>query len=404
VLPAMERAALAQRDRAAAECVRYERALEERSVSELDVIRARADRDARQASLEEAQANTERKKSEIKSLEADLKRAEEGLAQAEYDLARCTLYAPFDGEVSAVHVEAGGYATRGMAVAHLVMMNPIKVDLALSQATASRLELGQVVRIRLPGREEFGYGRIYDKATTADPDTRTFRVSLLTRNERLGLTFPPGDPRADMPRIDMYMGLYGLDGRLYVEANRSLRKDDEGYFVWADPSRGPEERAPEDHVLRLKKFRVVPGDQYRNYQDLYLMREIVEAPGLAQGSLVAADVPADFAGGPVVVDTPEWVLRPGEIVPVYLNADPPAPGLYLPLNVVRPEGEGQGSVFLADNGVARRVEVRLGRGTLELARVEGEGLKPGVDVIADQIHFLQDGEPVRVVGRRSVGE
>ena len=59
------------------------------------------------------------------------------------------------------------------------MMSPIKIDLAVSADTAARVKVGDVARVRRPGQEELAFGRVYDQATTADPETRTFRISLL---------------------------------------------------------------------------------------------------------------------------------------------------------------------------------------------------------------------------------
>ena len=89
----------------------------------MDFIRATADRDSSEAQFE----------------------------QADYDLERCILYAPFPGEVSEVYIEAGGYVQKGNAVAHLVMMDPIKVDISVSAKTAERLKLRDSVHLFLSG-------------------------------------------------------------------------------------------------------------------------------------------------------------------------------------------------------------------------------------------------------------
>ena len=155
----------------------------------MNLIRARADRDAKQAEYEEAKADIEAKKAEIKMYEARVTEAEEQLARAQYDLDRCVLNPPFPGEIAEVYVEAGGFAQRGEAVAHLVMMDPIKVDLAVSADTESRLNINEEVLLFLPARPEPVKGRVYEKATVADEETRTFRISIITRNFRtMGLS------------------------------------------------------------------------------------------------------------------------------------------------------------------------------------------------------------------------
>ncbi len=403
VQPANVKAATAERDRAQAEFIRFEEAFKANAVAEVDLIRVTADRDAMQAKLEQAKASLETKRSEIIALGAAVTQAEEALKQADYDLERCELRAPFDSEVSAIYLEAGGYARRAAAVAHLVMMNPIKVDLAVSAATAARVREGDVARIRLPGRKEPGYGRIYEKATAADPETRTFLLSLMTRNERTRLTFAPEDPRSQMVRIDTYTALFvHEDGTMFVEANHALREDAEGYYVWADPDRTWHDPAPKDHVLNTQRFRVVPGDRYLNYQGIFLFREITDAGGMEAQQTIAHDLPPDFQGGPVIVDKPDWLLRPGQLVPVLLEDAPPEVALYVPMDAVVPVDDESGVLFLLEGSEAKRTPVRLVGKVGELFQVEADGLSAGAQVITDGVHFLQDGEFVRVAARREL--
>ena len=208
--------AKAEHNRAHAEYVRKKNAWEKKAISEVDFIRGTADRDAREAEFEDT----------------------------EYDLERCTLYAPFSGEVSEVYVEAGGYVKRGEPVAHLVMMDPIKIDISVSFETAERLKIRDAVRIFLPGDEEPVYGSVYEKATVADPETRTFRVSIITRNIRTIGGLPPDSPLLKYPLITGYIYLSRArvgdeDSPFFVEENRALRKEGENYYVWAAPEQKP---------------------------------------------------------------------------------------------------------------------------------------------------------------------
>ena len=406
VLPASRDKAKANRDRAEAEYIRYRQAGEQRAVSEIDVIKAKADFDAMEASLQEALADIDAKASEIKSLDANHEEAKQVLAQAEFDLSRCELYAPFSAAVSEVLVEAGGYARRGQPVAHLVMMTPIKVDLAVSRETMARLRRGDAVLLYTPGSREPMRGSVYEKGTVADRETRTFRVSIITSNTLSAGKIPDGDPRAAMPRIKRTMTFQAAkiaphEGRFYAEETHALRKDGKGYFVWADPNYTEKDSVPDGTVLNLRKFRVVPGDRRGNLQGIYLIRELTDIGDLKPGMLIPLDVPQTDADElQVVMARPQWLLRPGQIVDVLLKGEAPAPGLYVPLDAI----DAKGAIFVADQGKARRVEARIGGRIGELARVEGEGLRPGALVITDYIHFLKDGEPVRVVRRREIAK
>ena len=406
VLPANQRRAEAQLERAQAEWIRTKAAVEKAALPELELIRSTADRDSRVAELDQAKAAIGAKAAEIKALEAEVQTARENLRQAEYDLERCTLWAPFSGEVSEIKIEAGGFAQRGMPVAHLVMMSPIKVDLAVSGKTAQMLRRGDTVRIYIPGQEEPALGSVYEKATVADPETRTFRISIITRNQRIESPFGPEDPRRKLPRIEQTLGLLPLsDGTTFaVEANRALRRDDQGFFVWANPEYRIDSSIPDGTVLRLQRHRVVPGDREANLQGLYLIRELIDVGDLPPGTRIPLDVPDTAADEiEVVIAKPQWSLKPGQLVPVLLAEKAPRPGLYVPMNVIQRIGEDRGAIFLAENGRARRVEVSTTENVRQLFRIEAEGVGPGDEVIADYIHFLEDGEPVRVIRRREFG-
>ena len=192
------KAARAERDRAEAEYVRTKKAWDNNAIAEIDYIRATAERDSGQARFE----------------------------QAEYDLEHCSLHAPFAGEVSEVYVEAGGYGSAGQAVAHLVMMDPIKVDISVSSETAESLKLRDAVRLFLPGEEKPAYGTVYEKSTVADPETRTFRVSIITRNNQSVGNLQPDDPLLELPRIEKYIFLQRALLPIYITSFSRLQKTD----------------------------------------------------------------------------------------------------------------------------------------------------------------------------------
>lgn len=376
------KAAAAERERAQAEYERKEQAWKKRAIAEVDFIRATSDRDANQARFE----------------------------QADYDLERCILPAPFSGEVSEVYVEAGGYVKRGEPVAHLVMMDPIKIDISVSSATAKRLKIRDNVRIFLPGDEDPVYGVIYEKSTVADLETRTFQVSIITRNVRTVGGLTPDSPLLNYPLITDFTHLFrrregDKDSPFIVEENRSLRKDGEGYFVWANSEHKLGDKIDsENPLITLHKFAVTPGEYRMNLQGLYLMRELSDIGELAPGSLIAMDIPEDFKDGDkVLIARKQWRLRPGQLIPVLLGESLPMTGLYLPMNSIKPFDDKTGEVFLAVDGRARKVRVKIFDNVGELFRLEaldsGEDnlLKSGTRVITDHIHFLEHDEPIRVI-------
>ena len=372
----------AEKDRAQAEYIRKKQAWDKKAISEVDFIRATADRDSSDAQFE----------------------------QADYDLERCILHAPFSGEVSEVYVEAGGYVQRGTPVVHLVMMDPIKVDISVSSKTAESLKLRDTVNLFLPGNEKPVYGSVYEKATVADPETRTFRVSIITRNQQYYGDLPPGDPLLKYPRISDYMHLQQAikddeNSPFIVEENRALRKDGDGCFVWAAPDKELGDRIDSERpLITLRKFRVIPGERQMNFQGLYLMRELADVGKLTPGTLIAMDVPDNFRDGDrILVARKQWRLRPGQLVQVLLGKTVPEPGLYLPMNAIKPIDDKSGEIFVAVDGKAKKVKIKILSNVGELFRLEA--LNPGdaslvaagARIITDHIHFLQHDEPVSVI-------
>ena len=405
VLPANVKAAEARVARAEAEYESTKAAYEKQAMTEIDFVRATADRDTKLAELEQARASIEAKRADIQALKAQVRNREEDLRQAEYDLSRCTLYAPFSGEVSDIHVEAGGYARRGEPVAHMIMMNPIKIDVAVSAQTAAKLSRGDIVQLFIPGVEEPRPAAVYDKATVADPQTRTFRVSVITRNVRQHTPFAANDPRAKLPVVEHTIPLLvgAEDGILGVEERHCLRSDGEGHYVWADPSKVFGQSLPDGTVLKLRRFRVTPGDQRVNLQGLYLLREITDPGELEPMTLLPLNPPdSDADEQEVVIAKSQWELQPGQLVPVLLDDTAPAPGIYVPLNTIEAIDANRGAIFLEEDGKAKRIEVELLDQVRDLVRVRGQGLSAGARIIADYVHFLEDGEPVRVIRSRGL--
>jgi len=412
MLPANLRAAIAEQERAEADYQRYLQASKTNAVAEADLHRARTARDVTAAKVEQAEGSFAKTEAEKRSLEASLALAKERLEGARWQLERCDLYAPFTGEVADVFVEAGGFVQPGQAVAHLVMMDPIQVDIAVSAETLRKLQRYSEVQVTVPGLHEPVSARIYDLATVADSRTRTFRVSIIVRNQRRIGTLEPGDPDLALPRVKHVITPLNPavgGGPWFVEARRSLTRDDEGWFVWAssDPlSAGDIDFARP--VMTLRKVRVTPGERLVNYQGIYVLLDLTDAGDLQADSILPLDVPAGFAeGGRVLVAESGWLLQPGQIVSVFLGEGVPEPGLFVPMSAVLPLEDGVGRVFVVDDGRARPVnlDVRDREGPLVRVRALDPGDAKWVGLgaqVVKQAHFLREGEPVRVVRKREV--
>ncbi|MHC4938504.1 MAG: HlyD family secretion protein [Planctomycetota bacterium] len=407
VLPAQQKAADAQLRRAKAEYERNEEAFRTNAVSQVDLIRAEADRDTRDAKVQELAAEVEQQKAQIAILAALVEEKEEAQRQAQYDFDRCTLHAPFNCEVSRHYAVAGGYARTGERVAHLIMMDPVKIDVAVSAESAERVTIGDSVFVYLPGDSEPTLGAVFEKGSTADPETRTFRISIFARNWRHIAKVPAGDPRLEHPRIERFQFAARErertgEGPVLIEEKRALRKDAEGNFVWVMVGLKRDSAIRTGQLIEVRKVRVKPTDYLINMQGIMRFRGIEPTTELDDLSVIAWDVPEGFEGTKVLFAQEQWKLRPGQVVTTILERQVPQPGLWVPLRALATEGEKEGRVYAVEQDTVRVVHVRITESVGEFFRIEPvdeagrELVKPGARLIVDYIHFLGDGERVKV--------
>lgn len=113
------------------------------------------------------------------------------LKQVEVDIASTILRAPFEGVLERRAVELGDFVQRGDEIATIVDLDPILVLGDVAEADVGTVEVGMPARVRLVTGDTLDATVRYI-ATTADPDTRTFRIELEADNPdrriREGLT------------------------------------------------------------------------------------------------------------------------------------------------------------------------------------------------------------------------
>jgi len=289
----------------------------------------------------------------------------------------------------------------------MIMMDPMRIDVAVSAETARALGVDDTVNLLLQGSETPRRASVLEIATAADPKTRTFRVSLFARNLRRLVGIPADDPRQKATRIARIMVVSREDfgsgvGPMYVEENRALRKDDQGYFVWHIQGHADREGIKTGTMLPVEKVRVTPGDSRVQRQGIFLFRELKDTGGLAEGAIVAFDLPADFSGKEVLLAQKEWILKPGQVVTAVLATEVPHRGIYVPMSSVSSRTQDEGVIFVVVDETARRVSIRIHDSLGAYFRVEGADeasaklLVSGSRIILDYVHFLEDGEPVKV--------
>ncbi|MEM8886258.1 MAG: HlyD family efflux transporter periplasmic adaptor subunit [Planctomycetota bacterium] len=415
VLPAQLTAAKAQVVRAEAEFQRNKEARERNAVSEVDLIRATADRDTRLANQAEIEANVAQQEAQIDSLRAQVLQAQEAVNQAEFDLGNCVLYAPFDGEVAELYSVAGGFARKGEPVAQLVMMDPVNIDVAVSAEQAASVSIGDTVNVFLPGDAEPSQGAVFEKSSVADQETRTFRISVFCRNWRHIPGVAPDDPRMKLPRIERFQELARQEARsgtgpVLVEEKRALRRDAEGEFVWVFEGVRHGDAIRSGMVIPMRKARVKTTDHVFNVQGIMTFRGL-ESPGdMTPGDVIAWDVPDGFEGKEVLMAEQQWKLRPGQVVTAVLDRYVPPLGHWVPLRALQTTDDRNGTVYVVQEAVVRVVPVRLTNKIGDMFRVEpvdeaGKQLvRTGASLVVDYVHFLADGERVKITQTRELAK
>ncbi|NBC47761.1 MAG: efflux RND transporter periplasmic adaptor subunit [Gammaproteobacteria bacterium] len=145
-------------------------------------------------------------RTQIKSTQAALATAEAELARLRVDLDRLQIRAPFGGVVETREVELGSLLQRGDPVLELVDNSRLKAVGHVPQQSASALQLGQAVVVKLldGSRAE---GKLTYVARVADPQTRSFRVE------------------AEIPNPDRALGS-GVSAELSIKVG-----EESGHFV-----------------------------------------------------------------------------------------------------------------------------------------------------------------------------
>ncbi|QDU97311.1 efflux RND transporter periplasmic adaptor subunit [Lignipirellula cremea] len=420
-IPAQGRAAETSVRVALSELERRRPLLERGTISQEDFDRAQAAWEQATAEVAQLDAQQDAKRAEIASFDAQIQELQEALSQAERDREECQLYAPYDGQIAQVHVIPGAYVERGQAVVTLQMMDPITVEVEASAATTRRLKHDDMVPFytaRADGGLERRMASVYSIDPTADPQTRTFTITLIVLNQVIsasqkatatGESTPVVAQTTDLRRVIPHK----LGGRNYLfMEEKALQQDADGYFIWKVLNRDMNTLSSDsDPMLQVKKVRLTPGDQRASFLGMWNFRNVEVDPkefnfltDLATGLVVypqGVDA-ATFQGDRILLNRERWLLRPGDLVKVDLTEGAQA-GLYVPESAILSLQDRQ-YLFVVqstDKGSrVRRVPIRVFEAVDTLRRVEGiedDAIRPGVQVAASGALFLSDGEAVNVV-------
>lgn len=416
-LPAQIRAAEAEKKRAQTEYDRSVRLVRQNAGAQSDVDRDEAALSTATSQLEQLRANVKAQLAELASLDAQLLQAKDTLRDAERNVEDCTLYSSFKGQIAEVSVVPGSVVAAGAPVATIQMMDPIKVEVEVSAEDSRRMRNRQRIPLlvtREDGTEEEQDGFLYLVDPVADPQTRTFTLTLLVINQRLS----DEKQQPDMPTTDQtwrmdFPFLPGADkGTLYASQD-CIYKDESGYFVWRVDNMKVHGGLPSDRILQVSKLHVKLGEAKVPFLGNWIFQQIEFADesfdpeqNLIAGRLVVPDgAPENWNGDAVLFQNEgQWMLRPGDLVKVDLSENTQQSGLFVPMDAIAYEDD-KTYLFLLDETETKvkRVEVAAEINAKQtsimvavnsaVSSVTLEGRK----YVSRGAHFLVDGELVRPV-------
>ncbi len=337
---------------------------------------------------------------------ARIKEIGEQLNKAREDLEDCILYAPFSGRITRVHVTQGAVVEAAAPVVTLTLMDPIQVQVAVSADHDRRIQTGDRAFL-YPEDPIMSNAKalevpalVFEKGATADPDTHTFRIDLMARNRRLMVDdFAP--ETAGLPQVNEFLPAVrryqGEAGPLFVPVASIYRSQGKAHVLRL-PGVGFRVDARRDAVGRHipEKIEIELDDDYFTVVK-WTFRSLKHSADLREGDFLVIDPQPVHESG-LAIGRPQWLFRPGDLVPVRFLLDATPRGFYVPVDAITTIA-GKHSVFVVEDGVARLRTVSVHESYQELRRIEGEGITTDTAVITGGMHYVSDGEPVRIVAQ-----
>ncbi len=373
----------------------------------------------RTTALRSLEASEKQTRAELKSAESEIRRAQQVLRDAERDLKNTTLFGSYQGQIAEVMVVPGSVVTAGSPVLRLQMSNPIKVEVELSSQQSRQIRQ----RRNLPASFELPDGTmrhvnafVYSIAPSADPTTRTFTMTLLLLNEKFRDNLPESISEDTVARSEDIWPLklnrmMGTPAEVTLVEEKSIHHDDEGAFVYRVSNAKLNDVLPK--ILKVKRQRLVENDLRIPFLGNWVFRSVsfldddggsetlsldtIYIGELEQGPSAASN----WDGESVVLDAgAQWMLRPGDLVTVDLSSNDADFGFHVPIDAIYEES-GETFLFVAQDGHAKKLPVQLKQsGNLDvgsLVEIQSTALTDGMQVIVGGVHYLHDGEAVRIV-------
>ncbi len=123
------------------------------------------------------------RKEQIEQARARLKIATENVKHLESQKAKYTLRAPFKGFVVAKHTEVGAWVSRGDAVAEVIELDPIEIDVTIPEEFIAHVKRGASAQVRVDALPDHPFiGTVAKIIPDADRRSRTFPVRIRLSN------------------------------------------------------------------------------------------------------------------------------------------------------------------------------------------------------------------------------
>ena len=178
-------------------------------------------------------------------------------------LEHCILYSSFSGEIADVSVVPGGIVASGDSVAAIQMMNPIKIELEVSAEESRILRQRQRIPVLVTQPDstvEQLIAILYLIDHVADPQTRTYTMTLLLLNKKTSLSSVADDDDSIATtdstwRVD-FSFLPGAEQGMTFAGEDYIYEDQSGHFVWRVENIKAFESLPADRLAKVSKLRV----------------------------------------------------------------------------------------------------------------------------------------------------
>jgi len=128
--------------------------------------------------LQDDEAEAEARAQKISQHQAEMDRLQDQIKKSK-------IIAPFDGEIIQTHTEVGEWLSKGGAVAEIIDLSNVRINVALPEKYIRNIRVGERVQVSLdalPNRQFSG--KVFSIISQADPESRTFPVRIELENKK----------------------------------------------------------------------------------------------------------------------------------------------------------------------------------------------------------------------------